>query len=76
MDIGLNVGAKGTAGNASGGMLIANGMTNAANTVGAQAQQGGSMWGNMLQGGAQAFENYNKPAGTSYDPTKYRVVPL
>jgi len=76
MDIGLNVGAKGTAGNASGGMLIANGMTNAANTIGTQAQQGGSMWGNMLQGGAQAFENYNKPSGTSYDPTKYRVVPL
>lgn len=76
MDIGLNVGAKGTAGNASGGMLMANGMTNAANTIGTQAQQGGSMWGNMLQGGAQAFENYNKPAGTSYDPTKYRVVPL
>ena len=76
MDIGLNVGAKGTAGNASGGMLLANGMTNAANTVGAQAQQGGSMWGNLLQGGARAFENYNQPAGTTYDPSKYRVVPL
>lgn len=76
MGLGIDIGAKGTAANAASGGLLAGGMTNAANIIGNQAQQAGSMWGNLLQGGARAFENYNQPAGATYDPSKYRVVPL
>jgi hypothetical protein len=58
MDQGINIGAKGTAANAQSGLLMANGMTNAANTVGANAQQTGSTWGNLLQGAGNSLQNY------------------
>lgn len=35
-------------------------MTGAANTVGQNAMQTGSMWGNLLQGGANAYNNYQQ----------------
>jgi hypothetical protein len=76
MDMGINIGAKGTAANAAAGGLLAGGMTNAANTIGNQAQQAGSTWGNLLQGGANTFERYSQPSGNQYDPNKYRLTPL
>lgn len=56
MDIGINIGAKGTAASAQSGLLQAQGMTNAANTMAPVNAQ--SPWGNLLSGGAQALSNY------------------
>ena len=58
MQLGMDLGGKVTTANAAAGNLLANGMSNAANTVGAQAQQAGSLWGNLLQGGANALSQY------------------
>lgn len=56
MDIGINIGAKGTASNAQAGMLLGQGMQQAANITGQQAMQAGSPWGNLLQGGANMMQ--------------------
>jgi hypothetical protein len=58
MDMGINIGAKGTAASAASGGLLAAGMNAAANTTGAVNQAAGSTWGNILQGGASALQNY------------------
>jgi hypothetical protein len=58
MDQGINIGAKGTAASAASGGLLAAGMNAAANTTGAVNQAAGSTWGNILQGGASALQNY------------------
>lgn len=67
LDMGINLGAKGTAANAASGQLLASGMTNAANTVGQTAQQVGSPWGNMLTGAGNSMQNYqNQQAQQQY----------
>jgi hypothetical protein len=55
---GISLGNTATAANAQAGQLLSNGMTNAANTIGNQAAQAGSLWGNILQGGGQALQQY------------------
>jgi hypothetical protein len=58
MDLGVNLGKTATAANAQAGSLLSQGYANAANTQGAAAQQAGDPWGNLLQGGANAWMKY------------------
>jgi hypothetical protein len=58
LDMGINLGKTATAANSSAGSLLGQGMANAAQTVGTQAQQAGSPWGNLLQGAAQSAQQY------------------
>jgi len=58
MQLGMDLGGKVTNANAAAGALLGGGMSNAANIVGNQAQQAGSLWGNLLQGGAEALSRY------------------
>jgi len=48
MDLGTSIGAKSSTAAARAGMLTANGITAAANTIGNQAMAAGSQWGKML----------------------------
>ena len=48
MDMGINIGAKGTAATAQSGMLLGQGMTNAAKTM--QPANAQSQWGDLLSG--------------------------
>lgn len=59
MDMGINIGAKGTAANAQSGMLMAQGMTNAAQTM--QPTNAYSPWGSMLQGAGNMVSQYANP---------------
>ena len=71
MDIGVNLGKTSTTANAAAGQLLGTGMMNAANTQGQADQQAGSTWGNLLQGGAQALQNWTQPTqqqAFKYDP--------
>lgn len=75
MDIGINIGAKGTAARASAGELIAQGMTGAARSMYPANSQ--NMWADVLAGAGNLFNQYNAPASSfSYDPGKFRLVPL
>lgn len=56
MDLGINIGAKGTAGSAQSGALLAQGMTNAANTM--APANAWSPWGNLLTGAGGAMQQY------------------
>lgn len=56
MDAGINIGTKGTAGTAQAGMLMGQGMTNAANAM--QPANSMSPWGNALAGAATNMNNY------------------
>lgn len=68
LDTGINIGAKGTAANAQSGLLLGQGLANAANTVGRTAQTIGSPWGNILQGGGQMLSGYK------FDPMTGRAL--
>jgi hypothetical protein len=71
MDIGINIGAKGTAAAGNAGQLLATGMTNAAQTVGQNAMQSGSTWGNLLTGAGQMLQPYQQqqqPQGYMFNP--------
>ena len=75
MDMGLNIGAKGTAANAQSGLLMSQGMTNAANTM--QPANAYSPWGSMLQGAGNAIQNFSQPQQQSafkYDPYSGRLL--
>lgn len=74
MDLGINIGAKGTAANAQAGQLLAQGMTGAAQTM--QPANAYTPWAGLLSGAAQGIGQYNQPQGQSYDPGKFRLVPL
>lgn len=56
MDMGINIGAKGTAANAASGALLAQGMQNAASST--QQANSYSPWGSMLQGLGQSMQQY------------------
>lgn len=56
MNLGTSIGAKSSTGAAQAGMLTAQGMTNAANTM--APVNANSMWGNLLTGGANMLQNY------------------
>jgi hypothetical protein len=58
LQMGMDLGGKVTNANAASGLLQAQGIQNAGNTIGANAQQAGNMWGNLLQGGADALSRY------------------
>lgn len=58
MDLGINIGAKGTAANAQSGMLLSQGMTNAANVM--APANAYSPWGNLLSGAGTMLQNYNQ----------------
>jgi hypothetical protein len=53
---GLNIGAKGTAGTAAAGLLTAQGINNAAQTM--QPANALSPWGGMMTGAANSLQNY------------------
>jgi len=67
MDLGINIGAKGTASNAQSGALLAQGMTNAANTI---QENASSPWGTLLSGAGKIFQNYQnqQTAPIRFDP--------
>lgn len=56
MDLGINIGAKGTAARADAGRLMATGMTNAAQTM--QPANQISQWGGLLSGAGDALRRY------------------
>lgn len=56
MDLGINIGAKGTAAAGQSGALMAQGMTNAANTM--APANAWSPWGNLLSGAGTAMQPY------------------
>ena len=56
MDMGINIGAKGTAATAQSGMLLGQGMTNAAKTM--QDVNKISPWGEMLSTASSGIQNY------------------
>lgn len=59
MDLGINIGAKGTAANAQSGMLLSQGMTNAANVM--APANAYSPWGSLLSGAGTMLQNYAQP---------------
>lgn len=59
MDLGINIGAKGTAASAMSGQLLGQGMANAATTM--QPANAYSPWVGLLSGGANMIGQYNKP---------------
>lgn len=67
MDLGINIGAKGTASNAQSGALLAQGMTNASNTI---QENASSPWGTLLSGAGKIFQNYQnqQTAPIRFDP--------
>lgn len=66
MDLGVNIGAKGTAQSAQSGSLLAQGMQNAANIM--QPANAYSPWGSLLSGAGQALQSYNQPQQYRFDP--------
>ncbi len=72
LDLGINMGK--VSNNAQAGMLLGQGMANAATTVQNGAQ---SPWGDMLGTASKMLSNYQtQQANPSYDPTKFRLVPF
>lgn len=72
MDTGINIGAKGTAANAASGLLMANGMNNAAATM--QDVNKISPWGTMLTSAGGMLNNYLNPQQQQFNP--YQGQPL
>lgn len=67
LDQGINIGAKGTASNAQSGALLAQGLTNAANTM--QPANAYSPWAGLLSGAGNALQNYQTQANpVKFDP--------
>lgn len=65
MDTGINIGAKGTASAAQSGLLLGQGMTNAAQTM--QPANAYSPWGNLLSGfGNTMTQQYGQPQNRSF----------
>ena len=65
MDLGINIGAKGTAATAQAGMLQGQGMANAAQTM--QPANQYSPWGNLLSGFGNTMTNqYGQPQNRSF----------
>lgn len=65
MDLGINIGAKGTAAAAQAGMLQGQGMANAAQTM--QPANQYSPWGNLLSGFGNTMTNqYGQPQNRSF----------
>ena len=56
MDLGINIGAKGTAANAQSGMLLSQGMQNSANVM--APANAYSPWGSLLSGAGTMLGNY------------------
>jgi len=74
MDIGTAIGAKSSTASANAGLLTAQGLANAAQTM--QPANAYSPWGTLLSGAGQAIGNYNQPQQPTYDPNKFRLVPF
>lgn len=67
MDMGINIGAKGTAANAQSGALLAQGITQAAQAM--QPANSYSPWGSLLSGVGTALQNYQQQNSQyKYDP--------
>lgn len=65
MDTGINIGAKGTASATQSGLLLGQGMTNAAQTM--QPANAYSPWGNLLSGfGNTMTQQYGQPQNRSF----------
>jgi hypothetical protein len=77
MDLGISLGSTSTAANRAAGGLLASGMQNAANVTGQNAQQTGSMWGNLLGGIGNTLSNMSSPQQAfQYDSAtgQYKLV--
>lgn len=74
MDLGVNLGKTATAANAQSGLLTSQGMTNAANITGQQAQQAGSTWGNLLQGAGNAYSQYQAQQQQAQQQQQYNQM--
>lgn len=72
MDLGINIGAKGTASNAAAGSLLANGMTQAAQVM--QPANAYSPWGAMLSGAGNALSTYGQQPEYKFDPFTGRAL--
>ena len=70
MDLGINIGAKGTAANAQSGMLLSQGMTNAANAM--APANAYSPWGSLLSGAGTMLGNYG---GQQQQNQQYKFDP-
>lgn len=64
MDLGINIGAKGTAANAQSGQLLAQGMQQAAQTM--LPANSYSPWGALLSGAGSALQNYQNTNQQQY----------
>lgn len=64
MDLGINIGAKGTAANAQSGQLLAQGMQQAAQTM--LPANSYSPWGALLSGAGTALQNYQNTNQQQY----------
>ena len=71
MDLGINIGAKGTAANAQSGMLMSQGMTNAANAM--APANAYSPWGSLLSGAGTMLGNYG---GQQQQNQQYKFDPF
>lgn len=76
MDIGTSIGAKTSTAAADAGRLMAQGMTNAAQTM--QPANAYSPWGSLLAGTGDWLSKMSQPQQgmLGYDPTKYRLTPI
>jgi len=73
MDIGTAIGAKSSTASANAGLLNAQGMTNAAQTM--QPANAYSPWGTLLSGAGQAINNYGQPQQQyRFDPMTGRAL--
>jgi hypothetical protein len=72
MDLGINIGAKGTAANAQSGMLLANGMSAAANTM--APSNAYSPWGALLSGAGNQVQNYQNQQQQQQQQQQYMAM--
>lgn len=73
MDFGINIGAKGTAAAANSGNMMAQGITNAAQTM--APANAYSPWGAMLSGAGNAVSQYANPQQSyKFDPFTGRAL--
>lgn len=72
MDIGINIGAKGTAANAQSGLLLANGMTNAAHTM--QPANAYSPLGTGLMNIGNMLGQYGQSGQYRFDPFTGKAI--
>lgn len=74
LTLGMDIGKTTSAASGNAGGLLAQGMTNAANTM--QPSNAYSPWGAMLTGAGNTVANMSAQQNPTYDPSKFRLVPF